>query len=194
MNRCEFRIWGDDLSNVGQQLEVLSGKAYPTETDEIYFVSDATDDCNAKIRFGLLDIKVLLNVERGMEQWPPIIKAGFPLASNSIDQFFAFLKLDPPHLSRSSYSTDEFLSDVVGGNERIIVVKVHKHRNEYKLDGCEAEFAAVRIEGHPRQTIAVESSDPDAVLSVTDRLGIRSSANLGYEQEIKKLHAERRSD
>jgi hypothetical protein len=63
MNRYEFRIWGDDLRNVAQQLEVLSGKAYPTESDEIYFVSDARDDCNAKIRFGLLDIKVLLKVE-----------------------------------------------------------------------------------------------------------------------------------
>lgn len=76
MNRYEFRIWGDDLSNVAQQLEVLSVKAYPTETDEIYFVSNATDDCNAKIRFGLLDIKVLLKVERGLEQWSPIINAG----------------------------------------------------------------------------------------------------------------------
>lgn len=189
MSRFEFRVWGDDLGDVAHNLEVLSGKGYPTESDEIYFLSDATDDCNAKIRAGLLDMKVLLKVERELEQWSPIIKAGFPLGSNSIERFFALLKLHPPGLSRSIYSMDEFMNDLVDRNEHITIVKVHKHRSEYKLDGCGVEFSVVRIEDHRQHTIAVESYDPDAVLSVIDQLGIRSSANISYPRKIKKLLA-----
>ena len=50
----------------------------PKETDEIYFLSGGGE--NVKVRDDLMDVKVLREVnEDGLEQWAPVMKAGFPL-------------------------------------------------------------------------------------------------------------------
>ena len=54
-----------------------------TERQETYLVSRATEKCNAKIRAALMDTKVLVNEDRGLEQWKPVFKAGFPLESSA---------------------------------------------------------------------------------------------------------------
>jgi len=43
-----------------------------------YLISAATDRCNAKIRNALMDIKIMIGTHRGLEQWKPVLKAGFP--------------------------------------------------------------------------------------------------------------------
>jgi hypothetical protein len=187
MNRFEFRIWGDDLSAIEQKLATLAGAAQSVESKEIYFVAGASDDCTAKIRSALLDIKVLLKIERRLEQWSPILKSDFPIAAAAIDQLFKALKLEAPHLPKDVYTMDEFLNDEIESNRQIAIVKVHKRRNQFKLDDCQAEFSPVTINDIPRQTVAVESEDPDQVLAMIDQLGIRTEPNVGYVREIKRL-------
>ena len=62
----------------------FSAQPKTTESEETYIVSKATDKCNAKIRAALMDIKVLVAEDRGLEQWKPVLKAGFPLESSVI--------------------------------------------------------------------------------------------------------------
>src|SRR5271165_6926322 len=114
--RYEFRIWAETLTPIRERLERL---ASPKETvsQETYLVSATTDKCNAKIRADLMDIKVLVAEDRGLEQWNPTLKAGFPLdAATIVRQVFPSLQLDAPKLSRSQYSFDEFLSEVIRPN------------------------------------------------------------------------------
>src|SRR5262245_56498334 len=107
--RYEFRIWADDLAPVRAKLDRL-GQAEQAESQETYLVSDATDDCNPKIRAALMDIKVLMAEERGLQQWKPVLKAEFPLEKPVITgQVFPHLKLAPPELAKAAYSLDEFL-------------------------------------------------------------------------------------
>jgi exopolyphosphatase / guanosine-5'-triphosphate,3'-diphosphate pyrophosphatase len=188
MNRYEFRIWDDDLGALENDLAAQGGGT-PTRvaSDEIYLVSLSADDCTAKIRSDLLDIKVLLKVEREMEQWSPILKSAFPLAASAIVRLYDALKLEEPRLFKPGYTMDEFLTDAIANNIGIVVVKVHKQRSKFKLGGCETEFAAVTIDGIPRQTVAVESEDPAAVLALTGKLGIGANPNTGYVREIKRL-------
>lgn len=187
MNRFEFRIWGDDLGAIEQKLATLGGTVESVESNEIYFVAGASDDCTAKIRSALLDIKVLLKIERRLEQWSPIMKSGFPIAAPAIDQLFKSLKLAAPRLTKDVYTMDEFLNDVIESNREIAIIKVHKRRNQFKIDNCQAEFSPVTINDIPRQTVAVEAEDPDQVLAMTDLLGIRTEPNAGYVREIKRL-------
>lgn len=65
--RYEFRVWADALTHAEEKLRRLA-QPKTTESQETYLISKATDKCNAKIRAALMDIKVLVAVDRGLEQ------------------------------------------------------------------------------------------------------------------------------
>src|SRR5271157_557501 len=111
--RYEFRVWADTLVSVHNRLGLMA-QPRTAESEETYLISSLTDRCNAKIRAALMDIKVLVAEDRGLEQWKPILKAGFPLESSVIaTQVFPSLELPPPVLTKSEYILDEFLGDVM---------------------------------------------------------------------------------
>ena len=183
--RYEFRVWAETLTPIREKLERL---ASPKETvsQETYLVSATTDKCNAKIRAALMDSKVLVAEDRGLEQWKPVLKAGFPLESSAIaTQVFPSLELPPPVLAKCEYTLDEFLGDVMGAEPRITIVDVSKTRYQFSIGVCAAEYAQIKLNGVPRDTVAVESVDPDAVLKLVGDLGI-SGANTSYIREIKR--------
>jgi len=183
--RYEFRVWAETLTPVRERLERL---ASPKETvsQETYLVSATTDKCNAKIRADLMDIKLLVAEDRGLEQWNPILKAAFPLESSVVaTQVFPSLELPPPVLAKSEYTLDEFLGDVMRAESRITIVDVSKTRYQFSIGVCAAEYAQIKLNGVPRDTVAVESVDPDAVLKLVGDLGV-SEANTSYIREIKR--------
>ncbi len=182
--RYEFRVWTETLTPIRERLERL---ASPKETvsQETYLVSATTDKCNAKIRAGLIDIKLLVAEDRGLEQWNPILKASFPLDSSVIaTQVFPSLELPPPVLAKSEYTLGEFLGDM-RADSRITIVEVSKARYQFSIGVCAAEYAQIMLNAVPRDTVAVESVDPDAVLKLVGDLGV-SGANTSYIREIKR--------
>lgn len=182
--RYEFRVWAETLAPLHERLERL---ASPKETvsQEIYLVSATTDKCNAKIRADLMDIKLLVAEDRGLEQWNPILKVAFPLESSVVaTRVFPSLELPPPVLAESEYTLDEFLNDVMRAEPRITIVDVSKTRYQFGIGVCAAEYAQITLNGIPRDTVAVESVEPDAVLKLVRELGV-SEANTSYIREIK---------
>ena len=183
--RYEFRVWADTLAPVRERIERLASPKQ-TFSQETYLVSATTDKCNAKIRAALMDIKVLVAEDRGLEQWKPILKGEFPLESSVIaTQVFPSLELPPPVLAKSEYTLDEFLGDVMPAEPRITIVDVSKTRYQFSIGVCAAEYAQITLNGTPRDTVAVESVDPDAVLKLVGDLGVRE-ANTSYIREIKR--------
>ncbi len=183
--RYEFRVWAETLTSIRERLEHL---ASPKETvsRETYLVSDTTDRCNAKIRADLMDIKLLVAEDRGLEQWNPILKATFPLESSVVaTKVFPSLELPPPLRAKSEYALDEFLDDVMRAESRITIVDVSKTRYQFSVGVCAAEYSQITLNGVPRETVAVESVDPDAVLKLVGDLGV-SDANTSYIREIKR--------
>jgi hypothetical protein len=95
--RYEFRIWAPSLAAVRTRLDSLSRQGPAEQTRETYIVSETTCDTNAKIRAGLLDIKVLLRAEAGLEQWSAYLKAGFPIDATLIaHKIFPALRVNAP--------------------------------------------------------------------------------------------------
>ena len=185
-SRYEFRVWAESLASVQDKLRPM---AQPTtaESEETYLISSATDKCNAKIRAALMDIKLLVAEDRGLEQWKPILKGTFPLESYVIaTQVFPSLELPSPVLSKSVYEVDEFLDHVVRADTRLAVVGVRKTRYQFRIGACTAEYAQITINGVPRDTVAVESVDADAVLQLVRELGI-TEPNTSYIREIKRM-------
>jgi exopolyphosphatase / guanosine-5'-triphosphate,3'-diphosphate pyrophosphatase len=186
--RYEFRIWGPSLADLRDQLLQLAAPS-PTEPGkETYLISAATDRCNAKIRNDLVDIKLLVGTDRGLEQWKPVLKAGFPLQRSVIEaQIFPPLEVAAPQLSRTQFAMEEFLGEVIRKQPKLAIATVSKSRLQFTLDGCQAEFASTTIDSLERDTVAVEAADPDAVLRLIHRLGIDGGPNTSYIRQIKQL-------
>jgi hypothetical protein len=184
--RYEFRIWSESLTPLQKKLEAM---AQPRETtsQETYLISAVTEKCNAKIRAELMDIKVLIAEDRGLEQWKPIMKSGFPLGSAIIaEQVFPSLEVLVPKLAKTEYSMNEFFSEVVGKEPKIALVDVTKTRYQFNIGACATEYSNITINKLPRDTVAVESTDPDAVLELVKKLGV-NEANVSYIREIRRI-------
>ena len=184
--RYEFRIWAESLAPLRAKLEAL-GDAREAKSAETYLISKVTERCNAKIRAELMDIKVLVSEYRGLEQWKPILKAGFPISQLDIaSQVFPSLQVMAPTLVKSAYSYDEFLNSLVRTEPKIAVVEVTKTRYQFTIGACAAEYSQITINSTPRDTVAVESTDPDAVLELVTKLGI-NEPNVSYIREIRRV-------
>ena len=184
--RYEFRIWSESLTPLQQKLEAKA-EARETRSQETYLISAVTEKCNAKIRAELMDIKVLTAEDRGLEQWRPILKAGFPLSNSAIaEQILPSLQLTPPALTMDDYTMEEFFQEVVRKEPKIAVADVTKTRYQFNIGACAAEYSNITINKMPRDTVAVESTDPDAVLQLVHELGI-NEPNVSYIREIRRI-------
>ncbi|HEX8800191.1 MAG TPA: hypothetical protein VF772_16355 [Terriglobales bacterium] len=184
--RYEFRIWSESLTSLQQKLEAKA-EARETRSQETYLISAVTEKCNAKIRAELMDIKVLTAEDRGLEQWRPILKAGFPLSNSAIaEQILPSLQLTPPALTMDAYTMEEFFQEVVRKEPKIAVADVTKTRYQFNIGACAAEYSNITINKMPRDTVAVESTDPDAVLQLVRELGI-NEPNVSYIREIRRI-------
>lgn len=184
--RYEFRIWDESLAQFREGLQAL---AQPSEkaSKETYLISANTERCNAKIRADLMDIKVLMAEDRGLEQWKPTLKADFPLSGKIIvGQVFPSMELPAPQLSKPEFGFDEFLQDVIKPNPKIAIVAVSKVRYQFTIGVCAAEYSKITINEAPRDTVAVESTDADAVLQLVKELGIQRT-NVSYIREIRRI-------
>ena len=89
--RWEWRSFGRRFGEAETRLAALTPGGVQ-ESDEIYLLSGAGG--NVKVRDALMDIKVLRQVNAdGLEQWTPVMKAGFPLPASEAAKVFEALRL-----------------------------------------------------------------------------------------------------
>lgn len=190
--RYEFRIWAPSLTEVRKRLDRLSQHEPVEQSRETYIVSETTSDTNAKIRAGLMDIKVLLGAESGLEQWSSYLKADFPIDATLIAQkIFPALRVDAPALPGRVFTAEEFIDSIVKRHQRLAAVELVKNRRHYPLGESAAEFVEIEILGRKLQSVAVESVSARAALDVIGKLGIGDQANISYVRQIKSILARR---
>ena len=183
--RWEWRSFGRFFGVAEARLAALTPEAVQ-ESDEVYLLSGAGD--NVKVRADLMDIKVLREVNAdGLEQWTPVMKAGFPLPASEVTRVFESLQLPLPALSRASYTLDAFIEAFAQPGGAIRRVNVHKRRVRYTVGGCTAEFSEVVANGKPTRTIAVESTDAQAVIRAVRELGLGGYTNTSYPRGLAAL-------
>jgi len=183
--RWEWRSFGQRFGEAGQRLAALTPGGVQ-ESDEIYLLSGAGG--NVKIRAELMDIKVLREVSAdGLEQWTPVMKAGFPLPAAEATKVLAALGLPLPAPVRASYTLDEFLGQFAAPGGAVRAVNVHKRRVRYTVGGCMAELSDVVANGKPTRTLAVESEDAAAVIRAVRELGLGGYTNTSYPRGLKAL-------
>ena len=125
--------------------------------------------------------------EDGLEQWKPVLKAPFPISGKDVAAAFDALGVVAPALKRSAYSRDELVSELIAPSPALRPVEVHKHRERHTLGGCKAELSQISTTQGARQTIAVESEDPAAVIAVVRDLGLGSRRNVNLPRGLAAL-------
>jgi hypothetical protein len=109
--RWEWRTFGTRFAHAEEVFAGLEPKGVQ-ETDEIYLLTEKGS--NVKVRAGLLDIKVLQQVnDAGLEQWIPVMKEGFPASAAVLRDVFTAMQVTPPELTRDSYTFDQFLVELI---------------------------------------------------------------------------------
>lgn len=185
--RYEFRVWADRLDELGGRLRPLAEPLEVRESTDTYFVSTSAVDANPKARADLLDIKVLVGVREGFEQWGVRLKAEFPIEAELLRaELFPLLGLTPPLLEREEYSLSQ-LAEVVDAHPDLAAVEVTKRRQMHAVNGCIAEITDATIAEHEIQTVAVESTDLSALTDVRRALGLDGHDNVSYPRAIRNV-------
>ena len=186
--RYEFRAFAQNFGLVEDKIRKLSKLEKFRESSEIYIVSADNRENNIKIRYDTLDIKVFVKKEKGLEQWNPRVKAEFPIKMEVIrDEVFPALGAAVAEFKRSEYTVAQYLEDIIRPHPQLALARVFKHRFGYLVNGCTSEIAELLINGAAIKTVAVESTDVDAVLKSKELLGLQEYENVNYLLAIKRI-------
>lgn len=175
--RWEWRTFGSRFGLADARFAELEPTGVQ-ESDETYLLGTPTG--NAKIRGGLIDIKLLRETQHDLERWEPVLKAAFPLGADEVRQVFETLEMPAPDLRRVRYTAEDFLADVAGDNGPLRRVDVHKRRVRYVVNGCTSEVTDLTANDRPTRTIAIESTDQAAVLDAVGAMGLGGYRNINY--------------
>ena len=185
--RWEWRTFGRGVAIAEPHVAALTSTGVQ-ESDETYLLAGTRN--TAKVRAGLMDIKVLVEVDPdGLEQWRPAMKAEFPLSAAEVATAFATLGLPAPTLARETYTLDELVADLAGPGSALRPVAVHKRRVRYVIGGCTAEVSDVTADGRPTRTVAIESTDAAAVVAAVRSVGLGDFRNTSYGEGLAALLA-----
>lgn len=183
--RWEWRTFGTDFGGAEEKIRVYTPGPV-RESAETYLLS-ANSGENTKIRNDLMDIKTLKAVEDGLEQWFPLMKAGFPLEREAAAQAFTAWKVPLPKPPPTGLSLETFLTGVIDPHPDLTRVAVTKERHGFTIKGAIVEIAELTVDGEAVRTIAAEHADPVLVRSVVEALGLSSFDNVNYMRALKRF-------
>jgi len=184
--RWEWRTFGSSFGAADDAVSELASGTDPVESEELYLLS--TDDANVKIRDGLMDIKVLREVDRaGLERWEPVMKHGFPLSAEDAGRVLEALGIAAPPQMRPAYELDGFLEELVRPSGAVREAKIEKRRTRFQVNGCMAELTEVIAGGRSTRSVAVESEDASAVVQAVGGLGLDGYVNTSYPRGLTAL-------
>lgn len=186
--RFEFRAFAQNFGMVVTKMRQASPVDKIRESLETYIVSRTNNENNTKIRDALMDIKVFVQRQRGLEQWNPRMKGEFPMKAETIRQeVFPAFAVPLPECKRETYTLTQYLDELIRPHRDLSAVTVFKRRFGFMINDCITEHAELLINGAAIQTVAVESTDVEAILKTRDQLGLQDYENVNYLLAIKRI-------
>ncbi len=186
--RFEFRTFAQNFGMVIDKMRKLSPLDKIRESSEIYIMSAGNNENNTKVRDDLMDIKVFVTRDRGLEQWNPRMKGSFPMKTEVIrDEVFTAFGVTAPDFKREQYTLQEFLDEIIRPHKDLTAVKVFKRRYGFSVNNCITEYAELLINGAAIQTVAVESVSIEDILKAKEMLGLVEHENINYLLAIKRI-------
>jgi exopolyphosphatase / guanosine-5'-triphosphate,3'-diphosphate pyrophosphatase len=116
-----------------------------------------------------------------------VLKGSFPLPVADVETVLATLGVSGAESTRDSYTLEQLLDEVVGPNESLTAVSVHKRRTHYEFAGCMTELSEISVDGRSTRTIAVETTDPALVSAAVRELGLHDRPNVCLARGLKTM-------
>jgi hypothetical protein len=186
--RYEFRAFAQNFGRVEDKIRKISKLKGFRESNEIYILSPVNNKHNIKIRYDTLDIKVFVREKKGLQQWTPHLKAGFPLQMAIIrDEVLPASRAAIPQFNQSEYTPKQFLEDIIQPQPELKLARVYKRRFGYLIQNCISEIAELLINGAAIKTVAVESDNMETVLKAIEILGLQDYENVNYLLALKRI-------
>jgi len=186
--RFEFRTFARGLGGVERRFRELSPMSGIRESAETYIMSKGNNENNTKIRDALMDIKVFVRADRGLEQWNPRMKGAFPMEAAVLrDDVFPAFGIDMPELERDVFTLEQYLAEVIEPHPGLQAVSVFKRRFGFTINDCIAELGDVYVNGARIQTANLESVDVEAILEGMKMVGLEGYGNINYLMAIKRV-------
>lgn len=183
--RWEWRVFGHRFPLADAEFAARTPTGVQ-DGDELYLLAPSGD--NVKVRDGLLDIKVLREVDAdGLQRWSPILKAPFPLSIDDALAAYRSLAVGDPARQSVPLTLEELLRGVTAPAGPVRTVSVRKHRVRYAIGGCLSEVADIELDGHRTRTVAVEGEDAAAVLATVRSIGLGGYRNTSYPDGLAAL-------
>ena len=182
--RWEWRTFGQRFGAAEPLLAALKPTGVQ-ESDELYLLPRAGD--NVKVRDGLMDIKALQETNAdGLEQWKPVLKAGFPLDAATAARVLTSLGIGAVP-RRTTFTLDEFLAEFADTGGAVRPVGCHKKRVRYTIGGCSSEISEIGAAGKTVRTVAIESTDPAAVVAAVRSVGLEGYRNTSFPKGLAAM-------
>lgn len=183
--RWEWRTYGIDEEEAEHKIQTYPLKDL-LNTQETGILARLWD-ANIKIHFNMLDVKTLQNVsDNGLQQWLPTRKMNFPLTSETISDFLEQCNVPVPIFGRHSYTSDQFLKEIIIPNEMMRSVIVRKRRQLYRIDDVAVEIANIEFNGVRLRTIGIEHEDPGKVWALLNQLNLQNLLNISQVSAVKR--------
>jgi hypothetical protein len=158
------------------------------ESTETYLIAFGVEEQNVKVRDGKLAIKRLVERRQHLERWEPVMDEAFPVSRALLHTtLLPALRCREANLGRSVYACHELLDDVVGPRRDVWRACVFKRRFRFTIDECPTEIDELLINGAAIRSMAVESEDAEAVVTVVDKLGLSAYENINYPRAIRRI-------
>jgi hypothetical protein len=186
--RYEFRVFAPDLRMIETRLRGLASLSRYHESLETYLLIPGRHDLNLKLRDGNLELKKLLRRERDLEQWHPEFRQAFPVpVTRLVERLEGCLNLEEPPTNDGDWDASRFVHWVSDPYFGVAVASLFKQRFGFELAGCFAEIASLRVNGAPLMSAALESTDPEVVLTLRERLGMAQEENVSYVLALERV-------
>lgn len=186
--RFEFRTFAQNFGIVINKIRKISPLDKIRESSEIYIMSAGNSENNTKVRDDLMDIKVFVTKDRGLEQWNPRMKGSFPMKAAVIrDEVFPAFGVTVPDFKREEYTLAQFIGEIIRPHKDLVPVSVFKRRYGFMVNNCITEYAELLINGAAIQTVAVESVSVEDILKAKEMLALNDYENINYLHAIKRI-------
>jgi len=186
--RFEFRAFAQNFGIVEEKMRNLSAIDQIRESLEIYIMSAGNNENNTKIRNDLMDIKVFVQEQKGLQQWNPRMKGQFPMSVDMIrNEVFPAFGVAVPDFKRDVYTLAQYIHEIIKPHPQLAAVNVFKRRMGFTINGCIAELAEVYINGARIMTANLESVDVDAILTAQKMVSLEEYENVNYLLAIKRV-------
>lgn len=188
--RFEFRIFAPSVERMEDRVRGLAECERVDESREVYLLSreESAWSRNLKIRDGVLDLKILMERKNALERWKPVGKERLPLSRHFVKgPLGPDLGVELLDASRSEFSLEELVREVINTHLRLAAAWVEKRRMRFRIDGCPVEIDEVRINGATVFSAAAESEDPEALEALVGKLGLAEEENVCYPRAIRRV-------